>query len=596
MPSRSLILTQARTHARHARTHARTHVFLPLYHISISQDANTFSIGQPLEDLFGGGSLPGTDWLLKGPADPQAFHTVTFAAKPKARALDLCTSEVEMNTSPTSPSFGTVYDATRVHNMFSQPEATQQIQKFLKTNNMKSSTRGEFTTVTAPVHVLEKVLGAKFLRFTSITSRLSVLRTSSYTVPSQLTEYVSFITNTVSFPLARRHIRAHDAYSDKSITPRILFRSYSMSDPIVKNADATQSVFGALSQSYDPADLLQFQKINNLHPTPVANVIGPNFPKKCSESMDHCSEASLDMQYIMGVAQNASTVYWAIPDGSQDPFLEWIMSVSAMARPPLVHSISYGAVEALVPAEHMDRFTLEACKLGLRGVTIVVSSGDDGVANYIAQDDLKQCGFSPSFPASCPFVLSVGATQGLESGKPETACSSDKGGQITTGGGFSRLFGLPSWQRDFVHRYLYSGNTTKLPSFSSFSYNGRGYPDISAAGHSYSIVIGGQSVGLSGTSAATPVIAAMLTHINSERLSLGKSPLGFVNPAIYHAARAVKGAFNDITTGDNRCLTSPPEKPVCCPSGFQASAGWDPVTGVGTPNFDKLKEALVSMR
>ena len=49
--------------------------------------------------------------------------------------------------------------------------------------------------------------------------------------------------------------------------------------------------------------------------------------------------------------------------------------------------------------------------LGTRGVTIVVASGDDGVANYPARGNASACGFFPSYPASSPFVVSVGATQ-----------------------------------------------------------------------------------------------------------------------------------------------------------------------------------------
>lgn len=45
-------------------------------------------------------------------------------------------------------------------------------------------------------------------------------------------------------------------------------------------------------------------------------------------------------------------------------------------------------------------------------------------------------------------------------------------------------------------------------------------------------------------------------------------------------------AFNDITTGSN---------PGCNTEGFYAQPGWDPVTGVGTPDFNKLVELWLQL-
>ena len=51
-------------------------------------------------------------------------------------------------------------------------------------------------------------------------------------------------------------------------------------------------------------------------------------------------------------------------------------------NPPQVHSISYGSYESYVSSSAYDTFNTEAQKLGVQGVTIFVSSGDDGVSNY----------------------------------------------------------------------------------------------------------------------------------------------------------------------------------------------------------------------
>ena len=76
--------------------------------------------------------------------------------------------------------------------------------------------------------------------------------------------------------------------------------------------------------------------------------------------------------------------------------------------------MSYGSISQEDPALDKTRFNIEACKLGVRGITLIIASGDDGVANFIARNDPSKCGISPSFPATSPYVTTVGATQGPE--------------------------------------------------------------------------------------------------------------------------------------------------------------------------------------
>lgn len=56
-----------------------------------------------------------------------------------------------------------------------------------------------------------------------------------------------------------------------------------------------------------------------------------------------CYEGNLDLQFLMGVSQATTTIYWY--DGSGNPFIGWITSVSNTAKPPLSNSISWGSVE-----------------------------------------------------------------------------------------------------------------------------------------------------------------------------------------------------------------------------------------------------------
>ena len=91
-------------------------------------------------------------------------------------------------------------------------------------------------------------------------------------------------------------------------------------------------------------------------------------------------------------------------------------------------------------------------------------------------------------------------------------------------------------------------------------------------------------------SAASPTFAAIVSLLNSARLSAGQRPLGFLNPFIYGGGYK---ALNDITTGGSKGCTgtdiySGLPTPFVPYAGWNATVGWDPVTGYGTPNFQKL--------
>lgn len=103
----------------------------------------------------------------------------------------------------------------------------------------------------------------------------------------------------------------------------------------------------------------------------------------------------------------------------------------------------------------------------------------------------------------------------------------------------------------------------------------RGYPDISANGANYVVAVDGSLSLVYGTSASSPVVGSIITLINEQRIAAGKSAVGFINPVLYENP----SALNDITSGGNE---------GCGTAGFTAVAGWDPVTGLGTPNYEKL--------
>ena len=133
------------------------------------------------------------------------------------------------------------------------------------------------------------------------------------------------------------------------------------------------------------------------------------------------------MQYLTTVNPYGPTTYFyvTLADVATDPFLAFAMALADLVEPIYVASISWGSIEGEEVPSIMASFDVEAAKLGLKGGTIVVSSGDDG-ANGLG----TECGHAPSFPASSPNVLAVGATNAYDwsgtAGAPnEIVCQAD---------------------------------------------------------------------------------------------------------------------------------------------------------------------------
>jgi tripeptidyl-peptidase-1 len=347
---------------------------------------------------------------------------------------------------------------------------------------------------------------------------------------------------------------------------------------------------GALSQSFNPDDLEMFQQLYGLQSQAMSKIVGPNNPDSCSV-LNNCFEANLDTQYIRSIAQDAPTWFWSIPhDPFSSPFLRYVAALNADPNPPDVHSISYANAEKLMDPIEVKVFNDEACKLALRGITLITAAGDFGAPGIEGcLTSSKKCTINPLFPASCPYVTSVGSTMGPETGDDEVASSLDRLSSITTGGGFSTIFSRPPWQKKAVLRYLNNYNSVPISLFAS---QGRAYPDISFLGNNYEFVINGEIWLISGTSASAPAFASLITLANSLRIANGKPKLGFLNPLIYN--KILANSITDITEGNNRCCTF--NENFCCPNGWDASRGWDPVTGLGVLDFKEFIDVISDMQ
>ncbi|KJY02362.1 tripeptidyl peptidase-like protein [Zymoseptoria brevis] len=299
-------------------------------------------------------------------------------------------------------------------------------------------------------------------------------------------------------------------------------------------------------------------------------------------------EANLDVQTVGGIAYPTRfTTYstggsppftpdLATPTNTNEPYLTWVNYVLSQPSVPFTISTSYGDDEQSVPKSYAQRVCAEFAALGARGSTLLFSSGDNGVGKNgtcLSNDGKNTPKFQPSFPASCPYVTTVGGTKNIN---PEEVAYRVRNGYVA-GGGVSNYFPRPLYQKSAVKKYLASiGNLHK----GLYNPNGRAYPDISAQGYGFVVVYGGKNTLVDGTSASSPAAAGILTNVNDALIAAGRPPLGFMNPWLY--SRAGKG-FNDITVGNIW---------GCNTSGFPAKDGWDLATGYGTPDFKNIRAAL----
>ena len=292
-------------------------------------------------------------------------------------------------------------------------------------------------------------------------------------------------------------------------------------------------------------------------------------------------------------------------------------------KPAHVISLSYGGQEADLPISYQKRQCLEYMKLGLQGVSFLFASGDAGVSTYpepYGIDGKTGClgpnldVFNPTWPNTCPYVTNVGGTKvypghSVHGPNPESAVFDPAGHpyhvNFSSGGGFSNVYKAPKYQQSALAHYFknhdpgyphYSAvvndtdDITKLPNITKLVGNtkgiynriGRGVPDVAAVADNIAVYVGGNFSKSGGTSASTPIFAALINRINEERLNANKSSLGFLNPAMYKNP----SMFRDIVNGTN---------PGCGTQGFSAVEGWDPVTGLGTPNYPKMLKYFMNL-
>jgi kumamolisin len=383
-------------------------------------------------------------------------------------------------------------------------------------------------------------------------------RRGKLSVPPELDGIVVGVFGIDTRPQAKPHMRAGGASTGEEHTPIQVAEAYKF-PPGHDGAGQTVGII-ELGGGYDTDELRTY----------FAEV-GVDMPKIVEVGVDGATnspggeadgEVMLDIEVVGAVAPGAAIAVYFAPNTGDQGFIDAVsQAVHDATNKPSVVSISWGGPEdswSQQGREQMEQVLTEAAAIG---VTVTVAAGDNGSTDGVEQGGRQHV----DFPASAPHALACGGTSLTVEGAAIVSEKvwNDGPGQGATGGGVSIEFPLASYQ-EAAHLEPKNFDTKAT---------GRGVPDVAGDADpqtGYAIRFHGKTQPIGGTSAVAPLWAALIARMNQ---SLGK-PVGFLQPQLY----SLKGTFNEITEGNN--------------GAYEAAAGWNPCTGLGSPNGVALLQAL----
>lgn len=389
-------------------------------------------------------------------------------------------------------------------------------------------------------------------------------RTGALSIPTALQGIVLSVLGLDTRPIAKPHFRQTPAAAAAtgSFTPPQVAALYNFPTGVTGKGQTVAII--ELGGGYRSTDLNAYFKGLGLKTPSVTAVSvdgGKNTPGSAADG-----EVLLDIEIAGAIANGASIAVYFAPNTDQG-FVDAITdAVHDTKRKPSVVSISWGGPEDTWSVQSRNAMNSALQDAATLGVTVTVASGDDGSTDGAGDGKLHV-----DFPASSPFALACGGTTLKGSGKTitsETVWNEIANKEGATGGGVSNFFPLPSYQA-----------SAGVPKQGQTKFAGRGVPDVAGDADpvtGYQVRVNGQNTVIGGTSAVAPLWAALVALMNQQ---LGK-PVGFLNPKLYSTGQST---FHDITAGTNDDSKL---------GFYQAQKGWDPCTGLGSPNGAALLKSL----
>lgn len=404
-----------------------------------------------------------------------------------------------------------------------------------------------------------------------------------------------------------------------ALVPQTVWSQYSVPSlsaaSIAAPGNRSQGVAEFFSEFFDPGHLRSYWGVVGMPgSTPVPRLIGVNNASAAAV------EADLDLQIVAAVGLGGTP--WVLKYPAPYWFYGMAASMAAAAELPGAVSITNSVSEELLcsgvigqecrsmgldAASYFRRADTELKRVGLRGCTLVAASGDSGAPGR-ADPYCDAARVVPEYPGTSTAVTAVGGTSlsgatamsgadvppvcpyfpaGCAAGLTGTERAPEfSRARYSSGGGFSGIASRPSYQHAAVSAYLTRADAG-LPPASAFNARGRAMPDLAALSYPW-VMQGTYTFATRGTSVAAPIVAALMGFLTDASLAASGRRLGFVNPLLYRMAVERPDTFTDVVVGSNRCT----EAAGCLSScmGYNATAGWDAVTGLGTPNVTAMLE------
>lgn len=549
-------------------------------------------------------------WTLKTNDQVDAGQKLKLRIHLKNQNMDSFHQKVYDVSTPDNPDYGRHLGRVELRDMLAPSQHSyDMVQEWLEENGLsaKATIENDFVIIDGTIGDAAKLLRAEYQLFENKANGKVAARTLAYSLPAALHGHIDMIAPTIKFgstSAMRSTIHknypvppavqsspgdVHDGLDvvacNSSITPDCLKALYKFKHFRASRRNGNQiALAGFLEEHAQHDDLAQFvgQYASNANGWDFSTILihnGTNAQQNTSGPQE-MGEANLDIQYGLSLTYPTPAIYISTggrpPETTKEevdnePYLEFLTYLLTLEKIPQTISISYGDAEWTVPNSYANTVCNLFAQVAARGTSVLVSSGDGGSGPNCTELNPSKFLYSPAFPASCPFVTAVGATVQVA---PEVVVD-------FSGGGFSNYFARPAYQDAAVNTWL-----TKYadPAYTKYiNLSGRAYPDISAQGVAFHTIEAGVDVPESGTSASCPVAASVVALLNSDRISNGLPPFGLLNPWLYSKAASAQ-AFNDIVLGKTAgCDTQVPG------AGFAATVGWDPATGLGTPDFKKLR-------
>ncbi|HXW79657.1 MAG TPA: S53 family peptidase [Acidimicrobiales bacterium] len=402
---------------------------------------------------------------------------------------------------------------------------------------------------------MAEAFGVQLGNYRSMAGNRFRAQENQISLPTELDGIVTGVFGFDQRPQALPHFRPR-AEASQQYTPIEVAAAYDF--PAGQTADGQCVGIIELGGGYQEDDLSAYFSALCMPPPTVQAVSVDGGQNQPGDPNGPDVEVMLDIEVVGSVAPGVSIAVYFAPNTDQGFIDAVTTAVHDDTRQPSVVSISWGDAENNWAAQAMQQMETAFAAAAAMGVTVTVAAGDNGSSDG-ESDGLAHV----DFPASAPHALGCGGTR-LEISNGEIASETvwdDSPGSDAGGGGISDVFPLPDYQL----------NANVPPSANPGGRVGRGVPDVCGDADpdtGYLVRVDGEDITVGGTSAVAPLWAGLIALLNQ---ALGQ-PVGFFNPFLYSPPGTA--ALNDITSGSN--------------GAYSAGPGWDPCTGLGSPNGTDL--------